>query len=306
MNSNKLHPAFSALLRDPRVSLRRPGGAVTLEQYRAAANAFMARAPLPAVHAVEDYQTQTQAGALRIRLIRPTNEPRLPTLLFLHGGGFILGSLDSHEAMARGLALAAHAAVAAVDYRLAPEHSFPAALDDGVLALSWLVEQQHLLGLDARRLAIAGDSAGAHLALSMTLRADLPVSPAHLGMFYPMLDSRRRSASARSFGDGFMLTSDFIDWGWESYAIPAGRTEADLLSADLSALPPTTVVTASHDPLRDEGLEFVERAAAAGIAVAHQCYNGMIHGFAGFGHIVEEAPTAIAWMGRRIGSCLWH
>lgn len=298
-----LSPAFAALLSDPRVAIRRPGS-VTLEQFRVAANAFMARAPLPDVYASEDHTVATKAGELRIRLIQPTRDPKLPLLLFLHGGGFIFGSLDSHEAMARRLALAANAAVAAVDYRLAPEHSFPAAVDDAVSALSWLAERGPLLGLSVRRFALAGDSAGAHLALSLALRPSLPIPLAHLGLFYPMLDPKRRSASARSLAEGFMLTSEFVDWAWESYAIPPDRVEADLLSADLSVLPPTTVVTASHDPLRDEGWEFVDRAGRAGVAVHHECFRGMIHGFAGFPHIVREADLALASMGARIGFSL--
>lgn len=299
-----LHPAFAALLSDPRVALRKPGPGQPLSELRAAANAFMARAPLPEVHNRADHRIRTQSGELTLRLIRPFDTEALPLILFLHGGGFVMGNLDSHESMARHLALSAKAAVAAVDYRLAPEHPFPAALEDAGLALSWLAENERRLAIDSTRIALAGDSAGSHLALSLALGRELPVEPRHLGLFYPMLDTDRETGSRRSLDRDYMLTGEFIDWAWDSYAIPGGRMESHLLSAELSCLPQTTVVTASHDPLRDEGLKLVERAQSAGVDVAHRNFAGMIHGFAGFPHIVDEAGQALAWMGARLGYSL--
>ena len=214
--SGALDPALAALLSDPRLALRRPPPGVTLDQYRAAANGFMARAPLPQIHSSVDHLVETKGGVLRVRLIRPNGAPYLPVLLFVHGGGFILGSVDTHEAMARALALSANSVVAAVDYRLAPEHPYPAALEDAASVLNWLEANGDALPLDPSRIAIAGDSAGAQIAASVVSDGDNRSAVRHLALLYPLLDPTRASLSSQLLSEGYMLTGEFIDWAWQA------------------------------------------------------------------------------------------
>ena len=300
-----LDPALAALLADARLALRRPPPGVTLDQYRNAANAFMARAPLSPGCISTDQLITTPAGPLRLRLVRPTGAARLPALLFLHGGGFIMGSLDSHAAMARSLAIATNAMVVAVDYRLAPEHPYPAALDDCVAAIDWLVDAGTAHGIDPSRIAIAGDSAGGQLAAATALRVRHDRSLRHLGLIYPLLDPHRASASARALAEGYMLTGEFIDWAWAAYGGEPNDPLVHLLDARVGNLPPTTIVTAQLDPLRDEGEALADQLRAHGVDVAYRCFLGMIHGFAGLAHIVPDpAMEAIGWVGKRIGDSL--
>ena len=303
--SGALDPALAALLSDPRLALRRPPPGVTLDQYRAAANGFMARAPLPQIHSSVDHLVETKGGVLRVRLIRPNDAPDLPVLLFVHGGGFILGSVDTHEAMARALALSANSVVAAVDYRLAPEHPYPAALEDAASVLNWLEANGDALPLDPSRIAIAGDSAGAQIAASVVSDGDNRSAVRHLALLYPLLDPTRASLSSQLLSEGYMLTGEFIDWAWQAYTDDPCDPLVNLLGASLGGFPPTSIVTAEFDPLRDEGDAFADRLRDAGVLVEHRCMMGMIHGFAGLPHIVPAAATeALDWVGQRIGAAL--
>ena len=303
--SGALDPALAALLSDPRLALRRPPPGVTLDQYRAAANGFMARAPLPQIHSSVDHLVDTKGGVLRVRLIRPNGAPDLPVLLFVHGGGFILGSVDTHEAMARALALSANSVVAAVDYRLAPEHPYPAALEDAASVLNWLEANGDALPLDPSRIAIAGDSAGAQIAASVVSDGDNRSAVRHLALLYPLLDPTRASLSSQLLSEGYMLTGEFIDWAWQAYTDDPCDPLVNLLGASLEGFPPTSIVTAEFDPLRDEGDAFADRLRDAGVLVEHRCMMGMIHGFAGLPHIVPAAATeALDWVGQRIGAAL--
>lgn len=303
--SGALDAALAALLSDPRLALRRPPPGVTLDQYRAAANGFMARAPLPQIHSSVDHLVDTKGGVLRVRLIRPNGAPDLPVLLFVHGGGFILGSVDTHEAMARALALSANSVVAAVDYRLAPEHPYPAALEDAASVLNWLQANVDALPLDPSRIAIAGDSAGAQIAASVVSDGDNRSAVRHLALLYPLLDPTRASLSSQLLSEGYMLTGEFIDWAWQAYTDDPCDPLVNLLGASLGGFPPTSIVTAEFDPLRDEGDAFADRLRDAGVLVEHRCMMGMIHGFAGLPHIVPAAATeALDWVGQRIGAAL--
>lgn len=303
--SQALDPALAALLADPRFALRRPPPGVTLDQFRNAANAFMAKAPSPTGCSSIDRLIDTPAGPLRLRLARPDGDAPFPAILFVHGGGFIFGSLDSHQAMARSLAIAANAVTVSVDYRLAPEQPYPAALDDVAAALDWVIEEGAAHGMDPTRLAIAGDSAGGQLALAAALRSGYGQALRHLGIFYPLLDPHRTSASTKVYSEGFMLTGEFIDWAWQAYGGAADDAAVHLLHGPLGDLPPTTIVTAQFDPLRDEGEALANQLRNHGIDVGYRCFSGMIHGFAGLPHVVPEAAgEAIDWVGQRIGASL--
>lgn len=281
-------PAFASLLADPRSALRRLPPHVPLAMLRNGANAFMAAAPRPPIHAVTDLRIP-DAGAAR--LYRPSAATGLPIVLFVHGGGFMLGDLETHDALCRTLAVAADAAVFAIDYRLSPEAPHPAALADIAAAYRAVPAIAATHGLDAARIAIAGDSAGGLLAAS----AALTLSFSHVALLYPMMDHIQATESLRTFATGHMLTADFVAWAWEAYG--AG---SPLIGADLSDFPPTTIVTAECDPLRDEAEAFAARLRAAGRNVRCERFTGMIHGFAGMPQLTPRAQDAIDLLAARL------
>ncbi len=235
------------------------------------------------------------------RLYTPTAPGKQPLLLFFHGGGFMYGDLDSHDASCRFLAERAGVRVLAVDYRLAPEHRFPAAYDDAVAAYRWLVDHAAEVGADPERLAVGGDSAGGNLAAGVAIeaaRAGLPL--AFQLLVYPATDALRETPSAEMFADGFYLTQAFMDLANARY-LP----EADLRDprvspryADLPAgLAPAFVATAGFDPLRDEGEAYARKLEAAGVAVELHRFPGQIHGFfnvVGAGRSARAANALIA------------
>lgn len=298
---------LTALLSDPRVALRAPSPDVSLDRYRAAANKFLSRAPRPAIAIVRDLEATIDTHALALRLYAPREDAALPLVLFVHGGGFVFGNLDTHDALCRHLAIAADACVIAVDYRLAPENPFPAALNDVERALRWSLEHALELNVDAARVALAGDSAGGQLCIATALRSP-DVAIRHLGLFYPLIDPAQASASQRDFGEGYMLTGAFLRWAWHAYA-PSGEYHdplLDLTRAALENLPPLTIVTAALDPLRDEGEAFAARARDAGQFVSLQRFDGMIHGFAGLPQPPAAAAKAIDFVGRSLAQVLHH
>lgn len=303
-----VEPSLTALLADPRMALRRCPPHITLGQLRTAANAFQASMPRPPIAAVEDLVAHGLSGPIPLRLYRPHRAAALPVIVFTHGGGFLFGNLDTHDAMCRTLANLSGAAVLAVAYRLAPEYHFPAPLDDVGAVLEWLTIAGCEHGVDPRRLALAGDSAGAQLAAAMAVQwASALPTPRHVGLLYPILDPSCRSVSMRQFGEGHMLTRDFIDWAWEAYrgpAAPDNDPRFDLSRADLARFPATTIVTAQFDPLRDEGEAFGERLAGLGIDTEVHRFAGMIHGFAGLPPTQAQSEAAITLIARRIGAAL--
>jgi acetyl esterase len=218
------------------------------------------------------------------------------TIVYLHGGGWVLGDLEISHLPAATLAAASGLRVVSVDYRLAPEHPFPAALDDVMCALAWAAEA-------GGPLLVAGDSAGGNLAAAATLRARAEGGPAIAGqiLIYPALDGSLDTGSHREISPlNYLLTSADMVWFWNHYAgaaVHANPLVAPLLEKDLAGLPPAFVAVASHDVLRDEGLAYARRLEAAGVPVVAQVYDGMTHGFAGFVQVVDTADRALAEMG---------
>ena len=288
-------PCFAELLANPRNAVRPPPSTVPLEKVRQAANIAMQLAPRPAIHAVEDIVAQGPAGPLRLRLYRPANTPALPIIVFIHGGGFVFGDLDTHDGLCRTLALESGAAVVAVEYRLAPETRFPGAIEDCTAALHCVVRDAQMLGLDPSRIALCGDSAGGALALATALIArDSGPAIRHVALLYPMVDPHCSSISQTQFATGYMLTQAAMHWFWTCYlgeATPGPL--AALLTADLKGLPPIYLATAEYDPLRDEGEALADRLAAAGCSVTRRRYAGMIHGFA-------LMPQLTPWAGQAL------
>ena len=224
----------------------------------------------------------------------------VPALVFLHGGGFVIGDLDTHDVLCRELADKARCRVMSVDYRLAPEHRFPAALEDAVAAVRWVSSRAGTLGIDARRIAVGGDSAGGNLAASacLTLRDAGDALPCLQLLIYPGTDLRGVSESHRTRGEGFLLTRALIDWFSECYVgWPAQRLDpraSPLLARDHAGLPAAYVLTAEYDPLRDEGRDYARALAAAGVPTIHEDVPGQVHGFITMGRVMDAANASVA------------
>jgi len=257
----------------------------------------------PQVAEVRELTAEGPHGTIPVRLYRPLGSPAdaaLPVLVYFHGGGWVIGDLDTHDVLCRSLANGAGCAVASVDYRMGPEHRFPAAVDDVLAATRWVHRQAASLGLDAGRLAVGGDSAGGNLAAVAAIAArdagDLPI--AFQLLIYPATDQRRGHPSHEANGQGLLLTRDTMAYFHDHY-IDDQRHDLDwraspLLHTDLAGLPPALVLTAGYDPLRDEGLAYAEALTAAGNRAAYVCFERQIHGFITMGKVLDEAGTAIA------------
>lgn len=269
-------------------------------QYRQFADNMMQPIPGETMAEVRDLRVAGADGELDARLYRPLDQPNLPLLVFFHGGGFVFGTLDTHDNLCRSLAKQTGALVVSIAYRLAPEAKFPAAPLDCYSATCWLVEQAQQLGCDASRVALAGDSAGANLALAVSRLAAARNGPriSYQCLFYPVTDGRCDSASYEAFAEGYFLTREMMLWCWQHYLQSPEQADDALASPlraeDLASLPPTALITAEFDPLRDEGEAFAERLRQAGVAVRLRRYDGMIHGFASMAAFVDRAAEALA------------
>ncbi|MEP7101201.1 MAG: alpha/beta hydrolase [Burkholderiales bacterium] len=260
--------------------------------------------PAPAEMAqVSDLQASGPHGSIPLRLYRPLGSDAataLPALVYYHGGGWVIGDLDTHDSLCRELANGAGCAVIAVDYRMGPEHRFPAAVDDCIAATHWVRANAEALQLDPARLAVGGDSAGGNLAAVVSIAAresgDLPI--AFQLLIYPATDQHRTAPSHTENGQGYLLTTDTMNYFSGHYiadeAQYADWRASPLLHEKLSNLPPALVLTAGFDPLRDEGLAYAERLTAAGNRASYVCFDRQIHGFITMGKLIDEANTAVA------------
>ncbi len=285
-----LDPAFAALLADPRTALRPPDKGVEMTDYRRRLDRPMVAVVGPEIFSVVAAET---AEGVPLRVYRPipgTASNSMAAILFMHGGGFVTGSLDTHDALCRMLAAASGATVIAVGYRLAPEAPWPAALNDCRSALRWAAAAV------GRRIALCGDSAGGYLASMTALHAEAEgVAITALGLFYPVVSPGCATGSWATLGTGYMLTRTWMRWAWRAFLGDAA-VDADLLAVDLRRLPPTHIVTAAFDPLRDEGKALAAAIVAHGGEVTLTCYPGMIHGFASLPAMTPMADRAITEM----------
>jgi len=257
--------------------------AVARTQLGAVAGAFST----PVVVPVRDFTIPGPAGDVPVRHYRA--EPDAPLLVFLHGGGFVLGGINTHDALCRRLCHDAGVHVLSVDYRLAPEHKAPAAAEDSMAAYLWAVQHADDLGADPQRVAVGGDSAGGNLAavVALTARDTGAPLPALQLLIYPVTDMAGETVSKTLFADGFFLTKADIEWFDRHYLDGAAVTGSDprvapLLADDLSGLSPALLLTAGFDPLRDEGRAYAAALAAAGVPVDAREYGSLTHGFANF------------------------
>ncbi len=238
-------------------------------------------------------------GAIALRLYRGVEAASLPALVFFHGGGWVIGDIDTHDTMCRHLARAARCAVLSVDYRLAPEAKFPAAVDDCYAATCWAADNAGPLGIDPARLAVGGDSAGGNLAAVVALMARDREAPrlCYQLLIYPAVDAGMNSASITRRGEGYLLTAATMRWFYRQYLAAPGDAEdwraSPLLAPSLAGVASAYVLTAGYDPLGDEGDAYAERLADAGVAVRLRRYSGQIHGFCQNGKIILAAHGAL-------------
>ena len=259
------------------------------------------RAPMHEVH--ELAVPVAEGVSLAARHFRPSAEPR-GTLLYLHGGGFTIGGLETHDSLCRQLALQADAHVLALDYRLAPEYRFPTAVDDSWAGLRWLHGHGARHGLDTERLAVGGDSAGGTLAaVSAILARDHGLPLRTQLLITPGTAAHADTASHRLFANGFLLDATTIEWFFEQYIDRSQRGDwrfAPLNADDLEGVAPALVLLAECDPLVDEGLAYADRLRAARVAVELDLVRGVTHDFIKMGRALDEARHAIHWLGSEL------
>ena len=251
------------------------------------------------VRHVADRRVPAAAGEIPARIYTPEGGGPFPVLVYFHGGGWVVGNIQSHDPTCRALANAAGCIVVSVDYRLAPEHKFPTAAEDAYAATRWVAENARAIGGDPERIAVGGDSAGGNLAAAVCLMARDRGGPAlvYQLLIYPVTDYNFTTASYRENGEGYLLTTKDMVWFWRHYL----RDERDgghpyaspLRAEDLSRLPPALVITAEYDPLRDEGEAYAERLRAAGVPAVCSRYDGVFHGFFAMPTMLDKAKQAI-------------
>jgi acetyl esterase len=258
-------------------------------------------AEAPAVGSVREMAIPHHGATIPARFYRPLGSPArstLPLLVFFHGGGWTVGDLDSYDPLCRTLANEAQCGVLSVDYRLAPEHPFPAAVDDAYAATAWASEHARALGVDGARIAVGGDSAGGNLAAVTTILARDRGAPALVFqlLVYPATDQGSERPSWKQFGRGYLLDLESIRYFQKKYLSHARDYHdwraSPLLRSDLAGLPPALVITAGFDPLLDDCVAYSQRLRAAGVEVEYRCFDGMVHGFLTLGKMFAAAGEA--------------
>ena len=305
MGTHLLTPRMAGVLERIARARRKPFHTMSPAEARAAYSAGaevldLPRAPLPRVEelmlpggdGLPRPARLYAAAALDANGSRPS-----PVLLYFHGGGFVLGGLDTHDSLCRQLALRSGGTVLALDYRLAPEHPFPAAWDDAWAALRWLREEGVRLGLDTGRIAVGGDSAGGTLAAATALRAREEQVPLTLQLLItPGTSDRADTGSRRLFTQGFLIDSATVEWFFD-HAVPRAHRHdprfAPLEAQDLEGVCPALVLLAECDPVVDDGIAYADRLRMAGVAVDLEIYRGVTHDFMKMGRLLPEAPQAL-------------
>ena len=264
------------------------------------------RAPGPEVGKVEDRTIPGPAGEIPVRIYTPEGSGPFPGLAWFHGGGWVVGDLDTADSSARNLCALANCVVVSVDYRLAPETKFPGAADDCYAATQWLAANAGSLNVDGSRIATGGDSAGGNLsaAVSLMSRDRGGCELVFQLLVYPVTERNFDNVSYIQNGEGYSLTRDGMIWFWDHYlasdADAVNPYAAPMHANDLSGLPPALVITAEYDPLRDEGEAYARKLAEAGVSTTCTRYDGMIHGFFGMPAAVDRAKDAV----NQAASCL--
>ena len=301
--SERLHPEVRALLEmmdaqgAPPLDSQDP---VEARSARVAAMKMLGGEPDP-LGRVEDFAIPGPGGPIPARLYANAPGGIRPALVYFHGGGFVFGNIDTHDAVCRALAKESDAIVISVDYRLAPEHPFPAAVEDSHAAVQWIAANAGKLGIDQSRISVGGDSAGGNLATIVAMRCRDAGGPALASqlLLYPVTDlSSFDTPSQRDFAENYFLTRSAMQWFTGHYLGAAGRADhpevSPFLAPNVAGLPPALVITAEFDPLRDEGEAYAERLRQAGVPVTVSRYPGMIHGFVNMCAVVSGGRQAIS------------
>jgi acetyl esterase len=281
-----------------------------------ALGAALAAAPAP-VGQVDDRSIDVPGGRIGLRIYTPASTADgqgRPVVLHYHGGGFVLGNLDSHDTIARYYCAHGGVVVVAVDYRLAPEHRFPTAVDDSYAALTWVAAHAAELGVNSQRIAVTGDSAGGNLATGMCLLAKARGGPriSYQALVYPGTDFRPSAvySSHAEFGGGeYFLSTKDMDWFRSLYFADVVNEVVDpqaspIMAPDLTGLPPALVITAGCDPLRDEGRAYADRLAAAGVPVEYRCWEGTVHACASFAGAIPAGLDMLDFVAARLRAAL--
>jgi len=258
--------------------------------------------PKPEMALVRDFTIDDGHGAVTLREFRPltSNATPLPALLYFHGGGWVIGDIETHDTLCRQLADGSGAVVFSVNYSKSPEYRFPVAVDECTAATRYVSDQSDSLGIDASRIGVGGDSAGANLAtvVALTLRGQLNKPLVCQLLIYPVTDLRLSKDSIERYAVGYGLTTAAMRYFRDAYLRDSSDQDdfraSPLLASDLSKLPPALVLTAGFDPLRDEGRAYADALSAAGNQVQYVCFERQIHGFIIMGGIIDEANTAVA------------
>ena len=255
----------------------------------------------PEVAEVADGGFAGPASEIRFRRYRPIGAKAglLPTLIYYHGGGFVIGNIETHDSTCRRLANKSRCQVISIDYRLAPEHPFPAPIDDGLAAFRHIRDNAESFGADAARIAVGGDSAGGAMAavVCQLCRDAKEQGPAFQMLIYPATDSSKESASRKALAEGYFLSGALMTWFWEAYVPDEDTDLADLrlsplLAKDFTGLPPAFVLTAGYDPLRDEGRAYADKLIDAGVKTTDVNYPGTIHGFFSMTRFLKQGLKA--------------
>ena len=267
----------------------------------------------PEVGETRDFSIPGPGGSLAMRSYRPIDakpDGLLPTLVFYHGGGWTIGDLDTHDVLCRQLCNQSGCSVFAVDYRMGPEHKFPAAVDDCWAATRWVAEQASSLKIDPSRIAVGGDSAGGNLAAVMALMArDAGFTAVKLQLLiYPVTELAERLPSRRANGVGYLLTSRNMNWFVNHYVRhPDDHLDwraSPLLARSVSGVAPALVLTAGFDPLVDEGKAYAERLIREGVKTEYTCYDGQVHGFITMSKVIPQASEAVSQCAQALKTAL--
>jgi acetyl esterase len=295
-----LHPALRALIDEKLANTTAPQWRLPIEEVRASFLALwspsMTGAPVE-VASVEDRTLDTDAGAVRVRVFTPETDGPVLIMMYFHGGGYVKGGLDETDAFCRRLAKTTGNVVVSVDYRLAPEHPYPAALDDAYNSSLWVYENAEALGGTRDSFSVCGESAGGNLAAVVCLfaRSDEKIEISYQVLLQPVVDFTLSFPSISMPASECLVPREDLAWYYEEYYEGDTRNfrVSPIFADNLPGLPPALIITAEHDTLRDEGKAYADRLQSSGVLTQYSCYSGMIHGFLQMAGLVDEAQQAI-------------